>query len=792
MSINFERYVYLQFSHGFDLWRQDRLSHPELTIMRLVNDITDRDDWRAKIADFSTCRVWREEAFASYFPKSLTLWDWCVFELRKKAIEFASSRSVFVFDSASRIRKSDRLAGTGLFQNLKLDTESLDLSPWMLPFVFEVSPIRIDGRPITLDNFLDAMTVGAICPRSNWDPDRLNNGDPSYYSGKSQWLATDVKFSGKDDSVTIVSLINNLHPHRHKSLYVTLEHLLPGLVDEWNQTLLYKALPRGVSRIRPKLYKCGACSADILSSCSCPVDFRDSSAWASDCSDNVTPDTWHERRWNPVLALDGRFVSSRRIYGEVSLRDGFGDRGLQIYVEISTIKLGPDGAVSTDSLHHMCWDLNGNRNERVVATSLICLRRENIDPASGGISFRSETKRNAWEDRPNECQTSDPEVVAGLSSAPPGPPTVPNSATSEDEEHIPSFQELGTVQLPEGRIVTYPNTLQHKFETPKLKESSESGSFHFMQIHLVDPHYIVCSTQFVPPQSLELWKEAIDYERICLKNQIPLELSNIIIEHLFIPERWLNKKKKKVRGLQNYWQTWPVSFEDKDKEETKQRQLQQARQPPVRYESALRRKQEALQRHERVMRAVNGPKMHSPPRAITVWVQSMLRDPGPLDDNDPRDRANALAPETENSMQNTEEEDIADFDSPLSVATSSGSEGSTDGEEHSAGGSDDDEDDDGGGGGDGGIHDAHGGGDAAAAAVAQDEAAGEGSDEEEDYVDALYGLTSAELAEIEAMTHPNQEEEPLQEEEPFQEAELESLYDDAMSQANEMELYDID
>lgn len=196
-------------------------------------------------------------------------------------------------------------------------------------------------------------------------------------------------------------------------------------------------------------------------------------------------------------------------------------------------------------LRHLCWDLNGNRNERVVATSLICLRRENIDPDSGGISFRTDTKRNAWEDRPNECQCSDPEVVAGPSSAAPGPPTTPDQLAAEDEEQIPSFQELGTVQLPEGRIVTYPNTLQHKFEIPQLKRPNKPGSLQLLQIHLVDPHYIVCSTQFVPPQSLEWWKEAIDYERICLENQIPLELSEIIIENLFIPEIWLNKKRKR-------------------------------------------------------------------------------------------------------------------------------------------------------------------------------------------------------------------------------------------------------
>ncbi|KAJ4154068.1 hypothetical protein LMH87_010531 [Akanthomyces muscarius] len=201
-SVNFERRVYLHFSHGFNLWRQDRLSHPEITIMRLINDFTDREDWQIEVDDFSACREWREEAFTKHFPESSNLWEWCVFELRKKASEYKSRRSVFVLDSASRICKSDRLVRGDFLEKLKLDTLLLELSPWMLPFVFELSPIRIDGRPITLDNFLDSMTIGDLCPRSNWGSDRLNNGDPEYYSGKSQWLATDVKFSEKNGSHT--------------------------------------------------------------------------------------------------------------------------------------------------------------------------------------------------------------------------------------------------------------------------------------------------------------------------------------------------------------------------------------------------------------------------------------------------------------------------------------------------------------------------------------------------------------------------------------------------------------
>lgn len=355
MSINFERYAYLQFSHGFNLWRQDSLSRREIAIMRFVNDITEQADWQTRVKNFSECRAWKEEAFTNYFPANIDIWDWCLFELQKKATEFIRSRqrSVFVLDSASRICKSDRFVGSKMFDKLSLTAQSLelDLSPWMLPFIFEVSPLRTDGRPITLENFLDSMTVGATCRRSVWDADRLNNGNPLYYSSTSQWLATDVKF-GENDTITIISPINNLHPIRGKVIYTALEELVSSLIDDWNQTLLYKTLARGASRIIPRRYKCAACSASasVFDLCSCAVEFRDHSVWANDEQNNVIPNDCSEAEWNPIRILDGGYASSRKMYDNISLRDGFKDRGLQIYVEILAIKLDSGGSVSTDSV----------------------------------------------------------------------------------------------------------------------------------------------------------------------------------------------------------------------------------------------------------------------------------------------------------------------------------------------------------------------------------------------------------------------------------------------------------
>ncbi|KAM3557979.1 hypothetical protein MY1884_004254 [Beauveria asiatica] len=50
------------------------------------------------------------------------------------------------------------------------------------------------------------------------------------------------------------------------------------------------------------------------------------------------------------MALDGQYAKSKKLYDKVSLRDGFKDRGLQIYVDISTVELGSDASVSEDSM----------------------------------------------------------------------------------------------------------------------------------------------------------------------------------------------------------------------------------------------------------------------------------------------------------------------------------------------------------------------------------------------------------------------------------------------------------
>lgn len=64
----------------------------------------------------------------------------------------------------------------------------------------------------------------------------------------------------------------------------------------------------------------------------------------------------------------------------------------------------------------------------------------------------------------------------------------------------PPFQNLGSVTTPQGRLLAFPNTLQHKVEPFELVDKTKPGHRRFLILWLVDPHYRICSTRNVPPQ----------------------------------------------------------------------------------------------------------------------------------------------------------------------------------------------------------------------------------------------------------------------------------------------------
>lgn len=75
-----------------------------------------------------------------------------------------------------------------------------------------------------------------------------------------------------------------------------------------------------------------------------------------------------------------------------------------------------------------------------------------------------------------------------------------------------AIQHLGSVSTPQGRLLAFPNTLQHKVEPFELVDKTRPGHRRFLALWLVDPHYRICSTRNVPPQQQDWWAGGVGGE----------------------------------------------------------------------------------------------------------------------------------------------------------------------------------------------------------------------------------------------------------------------------------------
>lgn len=88
-----------------------------------------------------------------------------------------------------------------------------------------------------------------------------------------------------------------------------------------------------------------------------------------------------------------------------------------------------------------------------------------------------------------------------------------------------AVQELGSVSVPEGRLLAWPNVLQHRMEPFELLDKDRPGHRWFVMLSLVDPNYRICSTQNVPPQRHDWLAEAAASE-----SKLPREVLSQIME----------------------------------------------------------------------------------------------------------------------------------------------------------------------------------------------------------------------------------------------------------------------
>lgn len=92
----------------------------------------------------------------------------------------------------------------------------------------------------------------------------------------------------------------------------------------------------------------------------------------------------------------------------------------------------------------------------------------------------------------------------------------------------PPIQEVGDVVCKQGRLITFPNVLQHQVQPFRLQDASRPGHRKILALFLVDPNIRVISTVNVPPQQRGWWGEKI--RSIGPMKDLPAELQDEVIE----------------------------------------------------------------------------------------------------------------------------------------------------------------------------------------------------------------------------------------------------------------------
>lgn len=71
------------------------------------------------------------------------------------------------------------------------------------------------------------------------------------------------------------------------------------------------------------------------------------------------------------------------------------------------------------------------------------------------------------------------------------------------------MQVVGDIICKEGRLLTFPNILQHKVQPFGLADPTKPGHRKILALFLIDPHIKILSTANVPPQRLDWWSEEV-------------------------------------------------------------------------------------------------------------------------------------------------------------------------------------------------------------------------------------------------------------------------------------------
>lgn len=135
-------------------------------------------------------------------------------------------------------------------------------------------------------------------------------------------------------------------------------------------------------------------------------------------------------------------------------------------------------------------------------------------------------------------------------------------------EQLPALQVLGKVLTREGRLLVFPNVLQHRVLPFKLDDTTRPGHRKLLALFLVDPNIKIPSTAHIPPQQRHWWARMIDETGVLHK--LPPELKEFVYNNLEsslteeqakqVREDLMEERKAQLVATEESWQNERYSF----------------------------------------------------------------------------------------------------------------------------------------------------------------------------------------------------------------------------------------
>jgi hypothetical protein len=157
------------------------------------------------------------------------------------------------------------------------------------------------------------------------------------------------------------------------------------------------------------------------------------------------------------------------------------------------------------------------QNERICATAIYYYDSKNITESQ--LAFRQRASDLQDVSYPQE-QHEFLQEVYGF-----GPEV-------DGHNDVQITQDLGSVGCREGRLITFPNTLQHRVAPFALADRSQPGHRKILALFLIDPHNRIISSANVPPQQDEWATEIQETIHKVLSERLPAELQRMVAEDI--------------------------------------------------------------------------------------------------------------------------------------------------------------------------------------------------------------------------------------------------------------------